>query len=109
MERALHGACPALPVRITTCPMEWAIDHTDFYFCARIKRRSQHRMNNELLWCAIENIRKQTPASDSRTATYLRTYPALIAAARCDVVDDTTRFLQLAAMTYGWMPRVLRL
>ena len=45
----------------------------------------------------------------SREATYLRTYPAVLAIASCSGLDDTVRFLQLATVVYGWMPRVLRL
>src|SRR2546425_2868478 len=63
----------------------------------------------EQLQAAIDSVRTRTPSANSRAATYLRTYPALLATARCDGVDDTTRFLQLATMAYGWMPRVLRL
>ena len=66
-------------------------------------------MNVERLRAAIDSVRTRTPAADSRAATYLRTYPALLATAHCDGVDDKTRFLQLATMAYGWMPRVLRL
>ena len=66
-------------------------------------------MNVEKLWGAIDRVRKHTPPDNSRPATYLRTYPALLAAASCEGVDDKTKFLQLAMMTYGWMPRVLRL
>ncbi len=66
-------------------------------------------MNVDRLLKAIERVRNHTPAADSRAATYLRTYPALLALARCIDGDDASRFLQLATMTYGWMPRILRL
>ena len=67
-------------------------------------------MDVERLQNAIDRVRNYTPATDSRAATYLRTYPALVALARCEGGgDDTTRFLQLATVVYGWMPRILRL
>src|ERR1700739_3838775 len=66
-------------------------------------------MNIDRVWSAINRVQNDTPADNSRAATYLRTYPALLAAVGCGGVDDKTKFLQLAMMTYGWMPRVLRL
>jgi hypothetical protein len=67
------------------------------------------RMNVEQLRPAIVSVRNLPLATDSRAATYLRTYPAFLTAAQCEGIDDTTRFLRLSAMAYGWMPRVLRL
>jgi len=61
------------------------------------------------LQAAFERIRTSVPAEGSRAATYLRTYPALLAIASSPGVDDSTRFLQLATAAYGWMPRIVRL
>ena len=58
---------------------------------------------------AIEIVRRHTPPPGSRAATYLRTYPALLSIARQSEVDDRTKFLQLATVAYGWMPRIVRL
>src|SRR5207247_11139515 len=58
---------------------------------------------------AIQRVRTSDPQMGSREATYLRTYPAVLAIASCSGLDDTVRFLQLASVVYGWMPRVLRL
>lgn len=65
-------------------------------------------MLNRLL-DAIGRVRAKVPAEGSRAATYLRTYPALLALASCPEVEDSMRFLQLAAAAYGWMPRIVRL
>ena len=58
---------------------------------------------------AVQRVRTSTPSEGSRTATYLRTYPALLAVASYSDMDDSTGFLQLATIAYGWMPRIVRL
>lgn len=57
---------------------------------------------------AVQRVQTSTPPEGSRAATYLRTYPALLTLASSAAVDDATRFLQLAAVVYGWMPRIVR-
>src|SRR5262245_17433708 len=57
---------------------------------------------------AVRRVETNTPAEDSRPATYLQTYPALLMLASSAATDDSNRFLQLAAAVYGWMPRVVR-
>lgn len=66
-------------------------------------------MDLDRLKAAVQSVRTSALADGSRAATYLRTYPALLAIASSSEVDDSTRFLQLATVTYGWMPRILRL
>lgn len=56
---------------------------------------------------AIQRIREGTP--DARAATYLRTYPDIIAAGTAPGQPDLSRFHRVALMAYGWMPRILRL
>ncbi len=58
---------------------------------------------------AIGHVHESTPGHGSRAATYLRTYPAILATAAVEGVDASIKFSQLATMAYGWMPRVLRL
>ncbi len=57
---------------------------------------------------AVQRVQTSTPLEGSRAATYLRTYPALVTLGSSPAVDDATRFLQLAAAVYGWMPRIVR-
>jgi len=77
------------------------------YFLRSQKYRKQMDLN--CLIPAIQRVRTSDPQMGSREATYLRTYPAVLAIASCSGLDDTVRFLQLATVVYGWMPRVLRL
>jgi hypothetical protein len=58
---------------------------------------------------AVQSVRTSARPQGHRAVTYLRTYPALLAIASCSGVDDSTKFLQLATVAYGWMPRILRL
>jgi hypothetical protein len=64
-------------------------------------------MDLNRLMSAVQSVRASAPSA--RAATYLRTYPALLAVASYSGVDDSTRFSQLATVVYGWMPRILRL
>jgi hypothetical protein len=66
-------------------------------------------MDLQTLRTSVEMVRRNTPALFSRAATYLRTYPALLSIARQSEADDRTKFLQLATVAYGWMPRIVRL
>jgi hypothetical protein len=72
-------------------------------------RASKKVIDLNLLMPVVQKVRTSAPLEGSRAATYLRTYPALLAVASCPGVDDRTRFLQLATVVYGWMPRILRL
>jgi hypothetical protein len=57
---------------------------------------------------AVQRTQASTPPEGSRAATYLRTYPVLLTLASSAAADHATRFLQLAAAVYGWMPRIVR-
>jgi hypothetical protein len=65
-------------------------------------------MDIDSLIPAVQRVQIGTPEEGSLAATYLRTYPALLTLASSAAVDDSTRFLQLAAAVYGWMPRIVR-
>jgi len=61
------------------------------------------------LFAATELLRRPPPIVDLRSNAYLATYPALLAAASNPGDSPWAWFCQIAAMTYGWMPRVVRL
>jgi hypothetical protein len=58
---------------------------------------------------AIGRIQAAGPVIEPRALTYLATSPALVAYGGASSKIDAPRFHQIAAMTYGWMPRVVRL
>lgn len=58
---------------------------------------------------AVELIRNRAPDHGSRAASYLRTYPDMVQLGTAPGNIDVSRLYRLALMTYGWMPRVLRL
>ena len=57
---------------------------------------------------AIPMIAMNPVVTVLRRHTYLATYPGLVAIGTAPGVVNTLRFLQLATMVYGWMPRVVR-
>src|SRR5688572_3500622 len=56
----------------------------------------------------IERITDHRRLNNQRAVTYLATYPSICAVGAMPGVIQIERFHQLAAMAYGWMPRVLR-
>lgn len=60
---------------------------------------------------SIERIQNpdHDPPGNSRDATYLRTYPSIVAFGTQAGEPDSSFLHRMALMTYGWMPRVLRL
>lgn len=66
-------------------------------------------MNIERLRFAVSILRDDQIVLGARQITYLETYPAMLALAGTSKGDARTRFLQLAAAAYGWMPRVVRI
>lgn len=63
---------------------------------------------NDLL-PAIDRVAANPKIHNPRSVTYLSTYPSIRALATLPSAFDLDRFHQLAAMTYGWMPRVVRI
>jgi hypothetical protein len=62
------------------------------------------------LWPAVPRIREvPTEGVASRAATYLRTYPDIIATGAAVGEPDQSRLHRVALMAYGWMPRILRI
>lgn len=57
---------------------------------------------------AIARIAAHPVPADLRATGYLLTYPHLCALATPGTAGTERTFLQLAAATYGWMPRVLQ-
>src|SRR5262249_54678030 len=78
----------------------------------KVRRRKATLYSNPMdlnsLMSAVQRLQANSPPDGSRAATYLRTYPALLALASSPTVDHATGFLQLATAVYGWMPRVIR-
>lgn len=66
-------------------------------------------MTLEQLYAAVDLVRGSCFNADARTATQLRTYPVLIAAARLPARDATEAYLRTAALAYAWMSEPLRL
>ncbi len=66
-------------------------------------------MNLELLYNAIELVRGSRYRSNAREATFLRTYPVLLATARLPSSTPVDAFLRTASLAYAWMPQALRL
>lgn len=61
------------------------------------------------LTAAIDSMQAQPQLEELRSTTYLLTYPSIRALANAEGDFDVDRFNQLAAMVYGWMPRVVRI
>lgn len=61
------------------------------------------------LAAAAQRLRTPPRPSNLRTTACLATYPWLLATARDLGSDPWAWFCRVAVMTYGWMPRVLRL
>ncbi len=66
-------------------------------------------MNIEQLYGAVERVREYRYGASSKEASFLRAYPALVAAARDDGQGPAEPFLRTAALAYAWMPQVLKL
>jgi len=66
-------------------------------------------MNIENLYPAVERVREHRFGASSREASFLRAYPALVAAARVDADDPLEPFLRTAALAYAWMPKALKI
>jgi hypothetical protein len=66
-------------------------------------------MNIEHLFPAVDRVREYRYGPSSKEASFLRAYPALVAAAALESRDRTEGFLRAAALAYAWMPRGLRL
>jgi hypothetical protein len=58
---------------------------------------------------AVPRILANPALTDLRAAAYLSTYPQICGFAPAGTVITHPTFLQLATMTYGWMPRILRI
>ena len=59
---------------------------------------------------AIQRLDSQPAIVDERSITYLATYPSLALFGSSIVVPVSREaFNQICAMTYGWMPRILRM
>jgi hypothetical protein len=63
----------------------------------------------EHLYPAVDHVREHRFGPSSRKATFLRTYPALVAAARLATDDQDEAFLRTVALAYAWMPAPLKL
>ena len=57
---------------------------------------------------AVDLVRVNKLTDGSREATFLRTYPALLMAAKAPDRSVTETFLMTAAFAFGWMPGSLR-
>jgi hypothetical protein len=57
---------------------------------------------------AVELVRVNKLTDGSRAATFLRTYPALLVAAKTSDRAVTETFLMTSAFAFGWMPGSLR-
>jgi hypothetical protein len=57
---------------------------------------------------AIARVRAQPVVRELRARTYLETYPDILALASSGTLDKAL-FQKISLMTYGWMPRILRL
>ena len=58
---------------------------------------------------AIAKITANPVIHDLRSITYLATYPSILALGTAGVPIALDRLHQVAAMAYGWMPRVVRI
>lgn len=58
---------------------------------------------------AIAEISAKPVVTDLRGHTYLTTYPEIVSFGEAPEPIDERRFRRLAAMAYGWMPRILRI
>ncbi len=58
---------------------------------------------------AVAEIATHSVIHDLRKITYLLTYPSILAVGSVAGPITPERFNQLAAMAYGWMPRIVRI
>lgn len=58
---------------------------------------------------AVGQISSNPVVTDLRGHTYLTTYPEIVSFGTAPESIDERRFRRLAAMVYGWMPRILRI
>jgi hypothetical protein len=70
--------------------------------------RPATNLNLETLDRAVDLVRVNRLSDGSPEATFLRTYPAVLVAARARDRAVTETFLMTAAFAYGWMPGTLR-
>ncbi len=63
---------------------------------------------NDLL-PAIARITGHPAIHDLRSITYLSTYPSIRMLGACPGPINLDQFHQIAAMAYGWMPRIVRI
>jgi hypothetical protein len=66
-------------------------------------------MNIEHLYAAVDRVREHRYTARSKEASFLRAYPAMIAAAQLEAKDPREAFLRIAALAHAWMPHALRL
>ena len=66
-------------------------------------------MDIEHLYPAVDRVREHRYGASSKQASFLRAYPALVAAARMESASPADAFLRTAALAYAWMPRILKL
>jgi hypothetical protein len=58
---------------------------------------------------SLQEMRKRPAPTELRAVTYLATYPSILELGTAKGKFNLDRFHQLAAMVYGWMPRIVRL
>jgi len=68
---------------------------------------SATNLNLSTLDQAVELVRVNKLADGSKEATYLRTYPSLLTAAKSSERGAVETFLMTAAFVHGWMPSSL--
>jgi len=66
-------------------------------------------MNIQHLYPAVDRVREYRFGANSKQASFLRAYPALVSAAHLESSSPQETFLRTAALAYAWMPRTLRL
>lgn len=66
-------------------------------------------MKLEHLFPAVDRLMATGPAPGSKDASFLRAYPALVAAAAADDREPEAAFMRTVSMAYGWLPQALRL
>jgi hypothetical protein len=66
-------------------------------------------MNLEHLYTAVELVRGACYRDQPKEATFLRTYPVMLASARMPARDATESFLRAACLAHAWLPRTLHL
>lgn len=66
-------------------------------------------MNINDIQPAIKKITEKKVVMELRAHTYLTTYPEILSFGQSPVPIDARRFKRIVSMTYGWMPRILRI